>query len=54
MSGRRISWLIHNVLMTPFIPVRALILLLIRIGEAAEWIGMRTPGWRRYDGWRGW
>lgn len=54
MERRRITWLAHNVLMTPFIPVRALLFVIYKLGEGAEWIGLRTPGWRQYDGWRGW
>lgn len=48
---RRFTWLLHNTLMTPFIPIRLLLLILIKIGEAAERVGMHTPGWRMYDGW---
>lgn len=54
MNRRRLTWIAHNALMTPFIPLRVMLLLIVRIGEAAEWIGLRMPGWRRYDGWRGW
>ena len=51
---RRVTWLIHNTLTTPFIPIRMGLLLVIRLGEGAEWVGLRTPGWRMYDGWKGW
>lgn len=50
-SKRRITWLIHNALMTPFMPIRIVLFAVYKLGEGAEWIGMRTPGWRRYDGW---
>lgn len=51
MNKRRITWLLYNAAMTPFIPFRALLLIIARLGEAAEWIGLRTPGWRTFDGW---
>ena len=54
MSGRRLTWLVYNALMTPFIPIRIVLLAIYKLGEGAEWIGLRTPGWRRYDGWGGW
>ena len=54
MNRRRLTWLIHNALMTPFIPIRLVLFALCKVGEAAEWFGLRTPGWRMYDGWKGW
>jgi hypothetical protein len=51
---RRLTWIAHNVIMTPFIPIRLILLILVRMGELAESIGLRMPGWRRYDGWSGW
>ncbi len=51
MNKRRITWLIYNVSVTPFIPIRAVLFLFYKIGAAAEWIGLRTPGWRLYSGW---
>lgn len=48
---RRISWLLYNAAMTPFIPIRIVLFSVIKLGEAAEWVGLRTPGWRKYDGW---
>lgn len=54
MNRRRLTWLIHNMAMTVFIPFRLVLLILVWIGEGAEWVGLRTPGWRRYDGWSGW
>jgi len=53
MNRRRLTWIIHNALMIPFIPIRALVLAIYKIGCAAEWIGLRLPGLRRFDGWRG-
>jgi hypothetical protein len=53
--NRRIATLwLHNVLVTPFIPLRLFLLLICRAGEAAEWVGFRMPGWRMSDGWEGW
>ena len=54
MTRRRLTWLLHNALMTPFIPVRAVLFAFYKLGEGAEWLGLRLPGWRRYDGWSGW
>ncbi len=54
MTRRRLTWIIHNVLMTPFMPLRVVLLFLIWVGETSERIGLRTPGWRPYDNWRGW
>jgi len=54
VSRRRLTWLIHNTLTTPFIAVRLALLTLIWIGEAAEGLLQRMPGWRRYNGWSGW
>lgn len=51
MSRRRIKWLAYNALMTPFIPIRIVLFAIMRLGEAAEWVGLRMPGWRQYDGW---
>lgn len=54
VTRRRLTWILHNGIMSIFIPFRFLLLVIIRIGEVAEWIGLRTPGWRRFDGWTGW
>lgn len=51
MNKRRVTWLLYNAAMTPFIPMRLALRAVVMIGEAAEWIGLRMPGWRRYDGW---
>jgi len=29
--------------MTPFIPIRLVLFVIVKAGEAAEWIGLRTP-----------
>jgi hypothetical protein len=54
MSRRRLTWLVHNALMMPFVPVRIGLFWVMKLGEAAEWIVDRMPGLRRYDGWEGW
>lgn len=51
MSKRRVTWLLYNAAMTPFIPMRLALHMVALIGEAAEWVSLRMPGWRRYDGW---
>lgn len=51
---RRLTWLVHNALMSPFLPIRLLLLVVIKAGEAADWMLSHAPGWRRYDGWSGW
>lgn len=54
MDRRRATLWLHNLLVTPFIPIRLALVLLCRLGEVAEWIGLRMPGWRMSDGWEGW
>lgn len=54
ISRRRVTWWTHNIIVTPFIPIRIMLMMIVKAGEAAEWIGLRMPGWRMYDGWRGW
>ena len=54
MTRRRLTWIIHNAMIVPVLPIRILLFGIWKIGCAAEWLGMRTPGMRRYNGWSGW
>jgi hypothetical protein len=54
VSRRRLTWLIHNALVTPFIPIRLVLVGLYQLGRLAESVLSWTPGWRMYNGWEGW
>lgn len=54
ISRRRATWLLRNLVATPFLAFRIPLFVLAKLGEGCEWLGLRTPGWREFDGWSGW